>query len=192
MQRDHYHHYVTPFTVFKGNSQGWVVLAGGVYKEGKDPILTTWLWGTTQNGWINEILTTVCGNNELGRIDCVFHCLMIRWCLSTVGLPNMYSMSLSRYLLYSYLYTPPLVFRFSKFSQHFHMPLTGCHVGDWVVVAAVVVVVVRNRFSHHNSSQALCAKNTSPFSSHITLYPNLKEHKNNINSQDRHKPKGKP
>jgi len=43
-------------------------------------------WGTTQVGWMYESSARVHGDQEMGKIECVFH--IMRWCLLTLGFPK--------------------------------------------------------------------------------------------------------
>lgn len=114
-----------------------------------------------------------------------YHDVYLLW-----GHPNLYCLLFSPSPLFLYLPMPLPLLCQTLFSMCL-LPTSTCFpLQNWVVV--VVKVVVRNGFSHNNSSLALCANHTAPVSSHITLYPNLKQYKNHIDPKEIHRSKGKP
>jgi len=106
-------------------------------------------------------------DQELGKIEGVFH-HMTKICLSTRGLPNIYTLSFSSSLLPLYL----------------HIFCTCISLSN------CVAVVVGYRFCCPNSSLAIWVKYIAPHLSNITWYPNPKDHKNDMRLMDIYWPKG--
>jgi len=133
-------------------------------------------------------------DQKMQRMECLIYCMIwwyemrwdeMRWdeiwCqLSTPGVSWWYTTSHSVHLRYA------CIFVLLPWPVTFHHLSIPVHLPSLSPLPSWLAVVVRIGVSRHNLSLAIFVRDTAPRPSDISLYPNMKEPKNNINPTETH------